>query len=63
MFYGNWSGILIGYWGGLDILPNPFESTAYKAGSVLIRGLLNADVVIRNAKEFAFTQDVITTLA
>ena len=63
LFYGNWSGLLIGYWGGLDLLPNPYESAAYKAGNVLIRGLLNADVVVRNASEFAFYNDLITTIA
>ena len=62
MFYGNWSGLLVGYWGGLDLLPNPYESTAYKAGNVLIRGIMNADLVIRRSEEFAFFNDVITII-
>ena len=62
MFYGNWSGLFVGYWGGLDLLPNPYESSAYKAGNVLVRALLNADLVIRNVKEFAFYNDLITTI-
>ena len=62
MFYANWSGLLVGFWGGLDLLANPFESAAYKAGTVLIRGMMFADLVIRNPDEFAFYQDVITTV-
>ena len=62
MFYGNWSGLLVGYWGGLDLLANPFESAAYKAGNVLIRGIMNADLVIRRSEEFVFFNDLITTI-
>jgi HK97 family phage major capsid protein len=53
VFYGSWSQLLIGYWSGLDILVNPYESTAYSRGRVLIRAMRDCDVGVRHAKAFA----------
>jgi HK97 family phage major capsid protein len=39
VIFGAWSQLLIGYWSGLDILANPYESAAYSRGRVLIRAV------------------------
>lgn len=51
--FGNWSDLLVGYWGGLDILVNPYESTAYSKGNISIRALLSVDVALRHEESFA----------
>ncbi len=52
IIFGNWSDVLVGYWGGFEILVNPYETTAYAKGNVKIRALLTADVAIRHAESF-----------
>lgn len=54
VIYGNWSDLLIGYWDALDILVNPYESTAYKAGNILVRAQLVVDVNVRYKTSFQF---------
>ncbi|MFA7281790.1 MAG: phage major capsid protein [Sterolibacterium sp.] len=53
LIFGNWSDVLIGFWSELDILVNPYESTAYSKGNVQIRAMMTADVAIRHAGSFA----------
>jgi HK97 family phage major capsid protein len=64
MVFGNWNELIIAFWGdaGADILVNPFESTAYLAGNVHIRGYLDADVLIRHGEAFCYL-DGITLVA
>ncbi len=50
--FGNWKDLLIGYWSALDILVNPFESTAYSKGNVMVRGMMTADVGVRHTDSF-----------
>jgi HK97 family phage major capsid protein len=61
IIFGNWSDLLIGYWSAFDLLVNPFESTAYPKGNVQTRGMLTADIAVRQPKAFAKTADVLTT--
>ena len=56
--FGNWAALLIGYWSGVDILANPYESTAYSKGNVQVRGLLTADVAVRHIEAFAAATDI-----
>jgi len=58
LLFGDWSSLLIGYWSGLDILPNPYESTAYGRGRVLIRVMRDCDVQVRHAQSFAFSDNL-----
>ena len=58
MVFGNWSDLIIGYWSVLDILVNPYESTAYSKGNVQIRGMLTADVALRHDESFAAATDL-----
>jgi HK97 family phage major capsid protein len=60
LIYGNWSDLLIGYWSEFDLLVNPFESTAYSKGNVQVRGMLTADVKLRQPASFAAIKDLTT---
>jgi len=56
MYFGNWSDLLIGYWGnGLDILTDPYTNSA--SGTVRIRVLMDADIAVRHAESFAIGSD------
>jgi len=59
--FGDFSSLVVGYWSGVDILANPYESTAYKKGNVQVRGLLTADVAIRHIESFAAANDMATS--
>ncbi len=61
IIFGNWSDLIIGHWSMLDILTNPFESTAYARGGVQIRAMLTADVALRHDESFAASTDVPTS--
>lgn len=56
--FGDFASLLIGYWSGIDILANPYETTAYSKGNVQVRGLLTADVAVRHIESFAAATDV-----
>lgn len=58
LIFGSWSELMVGYWSTLDVLVNPFESTAYKKGNVQIRALLTCDVVVRHPEAFCAATDI-----
>jgi HK97 family phage major capsid protein len=58
VIFGAWSQLMIGYWSGTDVLVNPYESTAYSRGRVLIRVMRDVDVAIRHGESFAFASDL-----
>lgn len=58
--FGNWSDLVIGEWGILEILPNPYDSTAYAKGNVLIRAMQTMDVGVRHPGSFAVMSDALT---
>ncbi|MGE0828918.1 MAG: phage major capsid protein [Hyphomonadaceae bacterium] len=58
--FGDWTSLVVGYWGGVDVLSNPFESGAFAKGNVQVRGLLSADVQLRHVESFAFANDMAT---
>jgi HK97 family phage major capsid protein len=60
VIFGNWSDLLIGEWGVLEILPNPYASGAYEAGAVQIRAMQTIDVAVRHAESFAVMKDALT---
>lgn len=55
LFFGNFSDLLIGMYGGLDILVDPY--TASSSGTVRIRALQTVDVAVRYAASFAYNND------
>lgn len=59
VIYGNWSDLLIGVWSELDILVNPYESSAYSKGNVSIRAMMTVDVAVRHPESFAAIKDAV----
>ena len=54
VIFGAWSQLLVGYWSGVDILVNPYETTAYMRGRVLMRVMRDCDVAVRHGESFAY---------
>jgi HK97 family phage major capsid protein len=55
VYFGNFSDMLIGMWGGLDLTVDPY--TASTTGTVRIVALQTVDVAVRNAVSFAWNSD------
>lgn len=61
LIFGDFSDVLLGYWSELDVLVNPYESTAYTKGNVQIRAFATCDVKLRQPASFAAMKDLTTT--
>ncbi len=55
LYFGNFSDLLIGMFGGLDIVVDPY--TASTSGTVKVVALQSVDVAVRHAVSFAFGND------
>ena len=58
IIFGNWSDLLIGMWGGLDIAID--TSTGSASGTVRVVALQDVDVAVRHAQSFAAMKDALT---
>ena len=58
IFFGNWNDLLIGMWGGLDVLVNPYILST--TGQVRIQAFQSVDVAVRHAESFAAMLDAIS---
>lgn len=56
--YGNWADLLIGEWGTLDLLVDPYTSSA--SGTVRVSAFQSVDTAVRRAESFSAMQDAIT---
>ena len=56
LVYGVWSQLVLCHWGGLDLLVDPY--TASNTGSVRVVAYKDMDVVVRQGKAFAYTDDI-----
>lgn len=56
--FGNFSDLIIGEWGSLEILPNIYGSL-YTSGGVDIRAMQTVDVAVRQAASFAAIVDAL----
>jgi len=61
LIFGDFSELLLGFWSELDVLVNPYESTAYTKGNVQVRAIATCDVGLRHAASFGAIRDMITT--
>lgn len=59
IFFGNWNDLLIGMWGGLDILVDPYTHST--SGTVRVVALQSVDIAVRHAESFAAMLDALTT--
>ena len=57
IYFGDWSQCLIGEWGVIEILPNPFAAGIYESGAVELRVLQSIDVGVRHAQAFSIISD------
>ena len=58
IIFGNWSDLLIGMWGGLDIAVD--TATGSASGTVRVVALQDVDVAVRHAESFAAMKDALT---
>lgn len=56
--FGNWNDVVMGMWGGLDILVDPY--TGSTAGTVRVVALQDVDIALRHAESFAKLVDITT---
>jgi len=59
IFFGNWADLVICFWGGLDVIVDPFSSST--SGNVLITAMQDADIIFRRAQSFSAMLDALTT--
>lgn len=52
LIYGDFTELLMGIWSEIDILVNPYESTAYAKGNVSIRAMATVDIALRHPASF-----------
>ncbi|MDO9596731.1 MAG: phage major capsid protein [Azoarcus sp.] len=57
--FGNWADMLIGMWGGLDVMLDPY--TGAISGTKRVVALQDVDVAIRRVASFAAMKDALTT--
>ena len=57
VIYGNFADLLIGMFGQLEILVDPY--TDFAKGTVGVRALQSIDIAVRHAESFAAMQDAI----
>ena len=60
VFFGDWSQVMVGEWGVLEILPNPYAAGIYESGGVELRVLQSLDIGVRHPQSFATMSDAIT---
>lgn len=58
LILGDFSQILIGQWGALDILANPFAQDSFDAGAVQIRVMATMDMQVRHEAAFVVADDL-----
>lgn len=52
MFFGNWSDMLIGLWGGLEILADPYTKSTQ--GGIIVSAFQDMDIAIRRVQSFCY---------
>lgn len=59
IFFGNWSDMVIGQWGGIDLLANPYSRDT--EGIIRINAAAFGDSAVLRAESFAAMLDALTT--
>lgn len=55
VFFGNWSDLLIGAWGGLDVLVDPYTNSL--SGTIRVVSHQSIDIAVRHPVSFAYNND------
>jgi HK97 family phage major capsid protein/HK97 family phage prohead protease len=56
VIYGNWADLMIGQWGGIDLIVNPYAGDIYATVRVVIAGYY--DIALKHAESFARIDDL-----
>jgi HK97 family phage major capsid protein/HK97 family phage prohead protease len=59
IIFGDWSALLIGEWGTLDVMADPYALGS--SGGVVLRGFYDVDIAVRHPEAFAVLTDATTT--
>jgi len=59
IIFGNFADLIIGMWGSLDLMVDPY--TASTSGTVRVVALQDLDIAVRHAESFAAMKDALTT--
>jgi HK97 family phage major capsid protein len=57
LIFGNWSDLIIGEWGVLDLSTDPY-GTNFGKGDVSVRALMDVDIAVRHLASFAYAKDI-----
>ena len=58
MAFGNWADLLIGLWGGLDLLVDPYTKSL--SGARRVVALQDCDIKFRHPDSFSVAKDILT---
>ena len=58
MIFGNFADLIIGEWGALDVLVNPFSEGT--KGKIIVSIFKSVDIKLRRAESFAVIKDILT---
>jgi HK97 family phage major capsid protein len=59
--YGDWADSFVIFYGpAMDMLANPYHPDVYLSGGIIIRGLMDLDIVFRDVKRLAMASDVVS---
>ena len=58
IIFGNWSDLIIGQWGTLDLMVDPYSGST--SGTVRVVALQDVDIAVRNAVSFSAMLDALT---
>jgi|RifCSPhighO2_12_1023870.scaffolds.fasta_scaffold22358_2 HK97 family phage major capsid protein len=59
LLFGNWADLVMGLWGGLDLLVDPY--TGSSAGTVRVVAFQSVDFAVRHPESFAAMTDALTS--
>ncbi len=57
IYFGNWAELLIGMWGGVELMASKETSTAFQTDQTWIRILQSVDIQVRHAQSFCLIND------
>ncbi|MDR3414211.1 MAG: phage major capsid protein [Formivibrio sp.] len=61
LFFGDFSQVVMGEWGVLEILPNALAEPYYSQGAVQLRALQSLDIGLRHPQAFTVMSDALTS--
>lgn len=61
IYGGSWQELIIGEWGITEIAVNPYDSTGFANGDIILRMFQTIDIGVRHAASFSAMSDALTT--